>query len=420
MTHCTSRLAILAALTVVSPVRLATAQEITLYSNDFESPNQAIDASCGNSLDVAGINTCYGRAGYSFIEQFSVETVVLHDSASKYGNQGSNNGHYAIGMLGEVEDDKLALRFDVQSQQFLNVAIDVSSIDVDGCGGPFGIQTPRFRITLLDCPAGIFDWNAKKLDEQLIEGEASDNKWAFAWSRGSVSLDASRSTDGNVVVVFDLISGGYAVFDNLVVKATRFPARADRDEDGVEDARDNCPTRPNGNQADADRDGSGDTCDSAPSDPTVCGDRNGDGREDCGTTCDSQEVAGCGAPAESGGSGFGAAGRAAGGRTGRGRSNAWGGSDDAGVPDYGRGHDEPDSYRPGGEDESDRWRPRSGGGSPADDDKDDPFDCASVPRPNHSTPLAPLAVSVLCAFVLVRRRWRAVPRDRSDREAGSE
>ena len=35
----------------------------------------------------------------------------------------------------------------------------------------------------------------------------------------------------------------------------------DRDNDGVPDCRDNCPTRANANQADADRDGDGDVCD---------------------------------------------------------------------------------------------------------------------------------------------------------------
>ena len=40
----------------------------------------------------------------------------------------------------------------------------------------------------------------------------------------------------------------------------------DRDDDGIPDARDNCPTAPNHNQLDADSDGFGDVCDNCPAD----------------------------------------------------------------------------------------------------------------------------------------------------------
>lgn len=49
----------------------------------------------------------------------------------------------------------------------------------------------------------------------------------------------------------------------------------DADEDGVDDANDNCPTTPNSNQADADGDGFGDVCDTCPNDPA--NDADGDG-----------------------------------------------------------------------------------------------------------------------------------------------
>ena len=406
-------LATIAALIVGAPALPGEAQEITLYSNDFESPNQPISASCGNSLDMAGINTCYGRPGYSFVEEFSVEIVELYDSGGKYANQGKDNGSYAVGMLGEIEDDKLALRFDVQSQQFLNVTMDVSAIDVQGCGGPFGVQTPRFRVTLLDSPSGSFDWNGKKLDEKVLEGDVPSNPWRFQWSRATVSLDASRATDGNVVVVFDLLSAGYAVFDNLKIMASRLRARSDRDNDGVDDADDNCPTRENGNQANADGDSSGDACDPAPNDPTVCGDRDGDGREDCGTSCNSQGISGCGSEV----AGSGAAGRPGGrGWAGRGGSHP---RDDAGVddgegewnPDRAPEHDKPDSYgrRGHGDDDDaddDGWRPPRTGANAKDEDDDDVLDCSAAPHSGGSTPLTTVAVFALSTLMLVRRRRR--------------
>jgi len=286
--------------------QLAAAQELVLYENDFETPNQPITVDCGNSLDQSGVNAIFGRAGYSFVEDFTVDAVVLHDPAGKYGDPGTRNGKYALGMLGQVQNDRLALRFDVQSQPFLNLTMDVSSIDVEGCAGPFGVETPRFELTLLDSPDGLFDWNAKQLDAKTLEGVPSKDAWSFAWSRATVALDASKATDGNVILVFDLVSDGYAVFDNLRITATRLAAVADRDEDGVPDATDNCPNHANGNQANLDLDTAGDACDPAAMNPERCGDRGGDGTDDCLDFCETHSVPGCAkveAGAGAGGSG---------------------------------------------------------------------------------------------------------------------
>jgi hypothetical protein len=311
---------------------LAAAQEITLYENDFESPNQPVSVSCGNSLDQTGVNETYGKAGYNFIEQFTVETIVLDDPAGKYSGQGDENGKYALGMLGMVQDDRLALRFDVMGQQFLNVAMDVSSIDVDGCGGPFGVETPKFKVSLLDDSGGEFSWTAKPLDEKTLEGEASNSPWSFHWSRGTVALDASKATNGSVVVVFDLVSNGYAAFDNLKITASKLAAVGDRDADGVEDSKDNCPGAANPSQANADEDAAGDACDPAPKDPTECGDRSGDGDDDCSDWCETHESNACSMIA--GGSGV--AGR--GGRAGSGGA----GAKDAGESDGGEPDDDDD------------------------------------------------------------------------------
>jgi hypothetical protein len=299
----------LSGLTLAAP-QAAAAQALILYANDFETPNQPISVSCGNSLDQAGINPNYGRPGFGFVEQFTVETVVLRDPPGKYGNQSSANGKYAVGMLGDVQDDRLALRLDVQGQQFINVSMDVSSIDVDGCGGPFGFESPVFKVTLLDSPKGVFDWSAKKLDEKLARGEPARDAWTFEWSRATLALDASQASDGNVSVVFDLVSKGYAVFDNLEISASKLAAVADRDLDGVEDNSDNCPSARNSDQANVDQDLAGDACDPAPRDPEACGDRSGDGSDDCRGFCESHscskpgaEFAGSAAPGRSGGAG---------------------------------------------------------------------------------------------------------------------
>ncbi len=378
---------------------IATAQEIVLYENDFERPNQPIEASCGNSLDQSGINACYGQAGFSFIEQFSVETIVLHDSGGRYANQGDDNGRYAIGMLGSVQDDWLALRFDVQSQRFLNVTMDVSSIDVDGCGGPFGVETPRFALRVLDNPDGIFDWNDDLLDEKTLEGVAAPNAWSFGWSRATIALDASKATNGTVILVFDLVSEGYAALDNLKITATRVAAVADRDEDGVEDDTDNCPATANGNQSNNDGDLAGDACDPAPMNPNRCGDRSGDGEDDCQEFCMSRDVPSC--------EGAGTAGSAAAGRGASGRGSR-GGADGSEIgstrsPQLGDGED-------AGADEDDDRPSRIGGGGPSGSRRDEPEvssdgGCTSLPGRGNAAPWGVCALG-LAVLVVWRRRRR--------------
>ncbi|HTU62108.1 MAG TPA: hypothetical protein VMF89_26805, partial [Polyangiales bacterium] len=113
------------------------AQTVILYQNDFESPNVTLAVDCGNSLDGRGINTLYGTSEFQFSQQNTVEAVFLHDPSGKYKNAGEQHGKHALGMLSTLQDDKLALAFDSRNFPFINIGLDLSSIDVEGCAGPF-------------------------------------------------------------------------------------------------------------------------------------------------------------------------------------------------------------------------------------------------------------------------------------------
>jgi hypothetical protein len=205
-----------------------SAQTITLYQNDFESPNVPAVLACGYALDTRAINTLYGGQGGDFEQINTVETVLINEPAAfgtpqEYADPEAKGGNYAIGMLSALQNDRLSLTFDGQGLPFVNIGLDISSIDVYGCGGPFGVAAPSYRISLLDSPGGVFNWNNTVLDEVVITGEAAPDQWTFHWTRHVVALDASGSVDGNISIVWDLIQSGYGAFDNLIVTSSVDP-----------------------------------------------------------------------------------------------------------------------------------------------------------------------------------------------------
>ena len=237
---------------------LSFGQSVVLYTNDFESPNVPIVINCGNSLDTSGINTLYGSPGFVFNQVNTVEAVSVKQAL--YSDPEGNGGTYALGMLSTAEDDKLALTFDAQGRAFVNVGLDLSSIDVSGCGGPFGVATPVMRVSLLDSPGGTFSFGQSVLASQTMTGEAAPDPWTFHWRFNVVSLATAGSTDGHVSIVFDLLESGYAAFDNLSIVASNTTGVVDQDTDGVPDDQDNCPAVANPGQEDANQDGIGDAC----------------------------------------------------------------------------------------------------------------------------------------------------------------
>lgn len=200
-----------------------------LYVQDFENPtgfvNDRGDVNLYNS-----VNMLYGNqpSGFTFAQQFSIETLLITGTRAfghGYSDPAGIGGNYCLGMLADLNSDLLGLAFNVGNKQFLNLKIDISSIDLSVFGGPFVFNNaiPRFEFTLFDNPSGVVGLTGPTtLDVKQVSGVSSARD-VFVWTEAIVPLDASGNTNGNVILRIDLLSGGYAAFDNMRIAAADIP-----------------------------------------------------------------------------------------------------------------------------------------------------------------------------------------------------
>jgi hypothetical protein len=225
------RRAALGALLLAAPVQGAE----LLYFQDFENPagyeNDGADVNIHRS-----VNQNYGDQpqGFRFAQQHTVETLNLSGSgrgggSSAFGKGYSDpagwGGNFAIGMLSEFQDDRLGLVFNLGGYRYLNIAIDVTSLDVSAWGGPYVAEgsAPVFGFTLFangsPSPA---THGGPVVAEAEIAGTASPPDTAD-WTTHKIALDAADAGGGWVILQIDLKTGGYAAFDNLRIIASDDP-----------------------------------------------------------------------------------------------------------------------------------------------------------------------------------------------------
>ncbi|MDP2832787.1 MAG: PEP-CTERM sorting domain-containing protein [Pseudomonadota bacterium] len=220
---------------IIAAFTFAGASQATtiLYTQNFENPDlPAFNAFTGGGLDASysDVNNIYHNqpAGFSFAQQNTVETLRVGGSQA-WGGAGFVDpqlraGGYVIGMLSDANNDLLGLSFNIGAYQFLNFQLDISSIDLDFWGGPFvpnGGLAPSFRLSLYDNPTGAVGLTTPTLlDSVDITGALSASHNIFNWTNHIVGLDAAGNTNGNVTLVIDELSGGYAALDNFRIAAS--------------------------------------------------------------------------------------------------------------------------------------------------------------------------------------------------------
>lgn len=204
-----------------------------LYAQDFNNPNAFVNSPYnGSPKDVdpfTTVNGAYGNQppGFSFGQAWTVETLLVGGTGA-WGGQGFQDpsgtaGRYVLGMLSTVQDDLVGLSFNTQGFRYLNFRFDHSPIDLNSWAGPFNSNgvAPSFRVSLIDNPSGATGLGTGAvLAFQDFVGAAPDNPYTFIWTNGIAALDAKDSTNGNVTIRIDMLSGGYGAIDNFVVNAS--------------------------------------------------------------------------------------------------------------------------------------------------------------------------------------------------------
>ena len=218
------------ALLVLEHGSSADASTIVLYDQDFENP-QNFNGSKRSDVDNQPVNNNYGNqpSGFTFGNTNTVETINVTDSTNPGGDRQflssggytgdlSQSGNFLIGMLSTAQNDLLGLTFDASTFKFLNVQIDLTNLDLECCGAPFHRNnfdtTPDFRFSLFDTAGGQGVGFGTALDQKVFSPGASARN-VIDFSTFTFGLDASGSSDGIVTLQIDLLSGGYAAFDNL-------------------------------------------------------------------------------------------------------------------------------------------------------------------------------------------------------------
>lgn len=199
-----------------------------LYNQDFEHPNGFVNDG-GDVNIVRSVDQLYGTPTVRIGQANSVETLHITGSEAfghGYSDPSGKGGNYALSMLSSIQDDYLVFSFNAGSYRYLNVSMDISSIDVSVFGGPVGTTAPTFELVAWDDLGAQFNrlyGNGIWLDYADASGVASPAPDVFEWTRVNFTLDLSKnggSVDGNVLLAIDLIAGGYAALDNLRVVAS--------------------------------------------------------------------------------------------------------------------------------------------------------------------------------------------------------
>lgn len=221
-----------AAILVAATAAPAAASTIVLYDQDFEAPAGYVNNGVDVDIRADTINLNYGTPSFAFAQAFTVEILNITGSdrgagsaahGTGFKDPSGQGGDFAIGMLSDRNNDLLGLSFDVGDREFLNFGVDISSVDLSGFGAPFiapGGGQATFRFRLFDNPSATRTTGSGTILSEVTATTTFSARDTFDWTRFTAGLSTVGNTNGNVTLQIDLLSGGYAAFDNLRITAS--------------------------------------------------------------------------------------------------------------------------------------------------------------------------------------------------------
>lgn len=192
-----------------------------VFENDFEDPFTTNFRNCSPDFAQNLVSELFGDI---FDQEWTVETMQINGPAGQYSDPQGIGGDYCLGMLGRIQDDKIAFTINRKQLDIINLRLDVSAIDVPRCGGPFGVDVPKFNFKLYDTPSGVWDFNNRGalLDEKEAEGNSpGSSPYTFNWAELNLQFDAAAATSNHVTILIDQIfQSGYAALDNFIISSS--------------------------------------------------------------------------------------------------------------------------------------------------------------------------------------------------------
>ncbi|KAL3932279.1 MAG: hypothetical protein SGARI_004007, partial [Bacillariaceae sp.] len=208
---------------------------VTLYENDFEgATNEEPERREGlpNFIHAlpGRLNDYFGPPAVPkigppkfFNENINLETVFVTNSISldngqPYQDPTGTGGDFAIGFQNIFDDDQMAISIDLGGRCGVEVSFDATPlyfINWTGIRRPYA--DAAFTVSVLDDPNAVAALDGALLDSDTGFCPRGSDQITFNWTRHTLTLDASGSTNGIVSIRFGVTSGNYAVLDNIVI-----------------------------------------------------------------------------------------------------------------------------------------------------------------------------------------------------------